>query len=351
MLTKIEITNFKIFKEKICVPLSNLNIFTGANGRGKSTALQALILMKQSLDGTEIKDIKYHSKYLELGSFDDIKSTDAPINFSFYDYESYLSYSFHSKDNGKKLKSSILEKTTNNDSFVIDFNKIHYISAERLGPKVSYERHSEEDLNGVGKRGEFVASTLFEKQQQLVHKSLVINDDKGETLLAQTGDWLNQIFKGCDISIKSTIETIIEVGFKGKFTTKFSKPTNIGFGFSNVLPIIVAGLIANEGDILIIDSPEAHLHPSAQSELAKFLAKISLIGVQVFVETHSEHILNGVRIAIKSTDINILSHQLSILYFDDQIKKIEIQEDGSINDWPKGFFDQAIIDEEYLLWN
>jgi predicted ATPase len=106
--------------------------------------------------------------------------------------------------------------------------------------------------------------------------------------------------------------------------------------------ILVAGLVARPGEILIVENPEAHLHPLAQSRMGEFLARVSQAGVQVFVESHSEHILNAFRLAVK--DKWIENEALSVLYFRrhevDPILRIMVDSDGRIEDWPKDFFDQ-----------
>ncbi|NJO03887.1 MAG: DUF3696 domain-containing protein [Bacteroidia bacterium] len=130
-------------------------------------------------------------------------------------------------------------------------------------------------------------------------------------------------------------------------------PSNVGFGYSYILPVVVSGLVAQSGDILIIENPEAHLHPRAQSRLTKFLAKVASCGVQIFIETHSEHILNALRIAVIEDDIAISNQDLSVLYFHDKedgyFTHIPIQADGKINIWPESFFDQNEKDLDIIL--
>ena len=83
----------------------------------------------------------------------------------------------------------------------------------------------------------------------------------------------------------------------------FHSPVHTGFGLTQVLPIVVAALSADEGDILLVENPEVHLHPAGQALMGQFLAKVALAGVQVIVETHSDHILNGVRVAVASKQL------------------------------------------------
>ncbi len=131
----------------------------------------------------------------------------------------------------------------------------------------------------------------------------------------------------------------------------FIKPVNVGFGYSYALPIIVAGLIAQPGEILIVENPEAHLHPYAQSQITKFLVKVSANGVQVFIESHSDHVLNALRICV--LDKMIATDELHVLYFGKgqppEVTRIPVQDDGAIEVWPEGFFDQMDKDFSRLF--
>jgi predicted ATPase len=121
------------------------------------------------------------------------------------------------------------------------------------------------------------------------------------------------------------------------------RPVNTGFGISSTLPIIVGAFCLDEGDVLIVENPEVHLHPQAQSNLAKFLGLVALSGRQIIVETHSDHILNGFRVCAKS---NSMASELiainSITRAQDvrTVKFIQIDQDGNLTGVDKGFFDQ-----------
>jgi predicted ATPase len=130
--------------------------------------------------------------------------------------------------------------------------------------------------------------------------------------------------------------------------------TNIGFGISYVLPIIVSGLIAKKGSYLVIENPEAHLHPSAQSNVGRFLSVIAKSGVKVIVETHSDHFVNGIQIAAALNEIS--NDEVTINFFshekvDNQpkLESISINQKGELSLWPKGFFDQTQIDFAQLF--
>jgi predicted ATPase len=113
-----------------------------------------------------------------------------------------------------------------------------------------------------------------------------------------------------------------------------------------VLPLILALLTAREGDLVLLENPEAHLHPRAQSRLARFCAKAAAAGIQVVLETHSDHVLNGVRVAVHAGQVP--PEDLSILFFrgptappGDVFLRIPIDRRGRLENWPSGFFDET----------
>ncbi|MBO1069310.1 MAG: DUF3696 domain-containing protein [Dolichospermum sp. DEX189] len=223
----------------------------------------------------------------------------------------------------------------------LNFNHIHYISADRLGPQEFYLKSTINKFPNVGAKGEFTVNLLYKKRDDLVNDKLCLGED-AKTLATQTEEWLNEIFNGAKVEVPSSQSNILELLFNTSTSKDRFRPANVGFGYSYILPIVVSGLIAKEGEILIVENPEAHLHPKAQSRLAKFLAKVSSCGVQVFIESHSDHILNALRIAVLD---DIITHEdLSILYFqqnpEQPVVQIPVQPNGGIEEWPEGFFDQ-----------
>ncbi len=237
----------------------------------------------------------------------------------------------------------------------IDFTKTHYISADRIGPKDFYLRQNLADFPTVGSKGEFTADILSRKKNEPVYDFLSVDQDAPQTVLDQTEAWIGIVFGEGKIRIKPLEANIIIMQMSsqnfGRSRNLLYKPVNVGFGYSYALPIIVSGLIAEEGEILIIENPEAHLHPSAQSQLSKFLAKVSACGVQVFIESHSDHILNGLRVAV--LDEVIKPDELNIIYFQrdesHQFIEIPVRKGGSIEDWPDGFCDQSDKDFKRLF--
>jgi predicted ATPase len=405
MLTQIKLTNFKCFKKETAFPLSQLNLLTGTNGQGKSTLLQSLLLMRQSVEHKDrTTHILLNGSCVHLGSFDEIInhhiSNNKVILFEYFvssaegkgsiqyqleenindnmiaEIKTILSFPneyhlikksniFYVDKNNKlgeqpvyllnlipacdKLFSSVSQFISDNDFNI--FSRIHYLSADRFGPQDFYLKSALTTFPNVGVKGEFIANVLYKKKDDLVNDKLCLRENT-KRLITQTEAWLNQIFEGVKIEIPPSETNRLEILFKTGISTDGFKPANVGFGYSYILPIIVSGLIAKEGEILIVENPEAHLHPKAQSRLAKFLVKVSRCGVQVFIESHSDHILNALRIAV--LDKIITTEELKILYFQPGDKQpvvvpIPVQPEGGIEQWPEDFFDQTDKDFERLF--
>jgi predicted ATPase len=351
MLTQIKLTNFKCFKRETSFPLSQLNLLTGINGQGKSTLLQSLLLMRQSHEQNERTRILLNGSCVDLGHFNDIRnsstSTTEAIIFEYdFRYKEKINMKYYLKENMEDNMSVNIDKMTGfskNNSF--DFSKIHYISADRFGPQKFYLKYNLTPFHNVGAKGEFTANVLYKKKDNLVNDELCLFDS-AKTLITQTEAWLNKIFEGAKVEIPHSETNILELFLNTSASKDRFKAVNVGFGYSYILPIVVSGLIAKEGEILIVENPEAHLHPKAQSRLTKFLAIVARCGVQVFIESHSEHILNALRLAVLKQIVT--PNNLSILYFqpnsEQPVIKIPVKSDGELEIWPEDFFDQEEID-------
>jgi predicted ATPase len=112
--------------------------------------------------------------------------------------------------------------------------------------------------------------------------------------------------------------------------------------------------MAADQSLLLIENPEAHLHPRGQALLGRLCALAASGGAQVLVETHSDHILNGIRLAVKRGELDAAS---TIMHFFDRVPNVlqprlstvEVSPDGMIDQWPTGFFDQWEHSIEELL--
>ena len=144
----------------------------------------------------------------------------------------------------------------------------------------------------------------------------------------------------------------LTLGIRTSKDTDFHRPVNVGFGLTQVLPIVIAAMSAIKNDILLIENPEVHLHPAGQALMGQFLADVAHAGVQVIVETHSDHILNGIRRSVKAGRLE--PSQLAIHFFRPrssehaQVTSPQMNVDGNIDNWPDGFFDQFDKDSSHF---
>ena len=350
MIRELQIQNFKCFQEKKTFEFSKLNLLTGINGRGKSSLLQSILLLSQSVDKANFKDgLVLNGKHIDLGNFDDIKNSETTqsdeifINLVFDQLSAEFLFSKNENDNmsanvkgqiniGKptiehldfekteqlkdedpvKSLQEIQESIPPKSFLYFDLiSKIHYISADRLGPVKYVDKISFSDFISVGSRGEFSLNVLAKADLPLVYDKLYLGVDS-KSVIQQTQEWLSYILEGAKIDIKGrdNDSSILYMLINNKNNSYKYKPTNVGFGYSYVLPLIVSGLIAQKEEILIIENPEAHLHPRAQSRIAEFFSKVASCGVQVFIESHSEHILNGLRVSALDPKIDINNNEL-----------------------------------------
>ncbi|CCK78341.1 uncharacterized protein TOL2_C01710 [Desulfobacula toluolica Tol2] len=350
MINSTRLKNFKTFKNETVFNVSQLNLLTGINGRGKSSYLQSLLLIRQSLEEHgNLNKVIFNGSCVNLGSFRDVKN-----RYTGNDTKIEISHS------GPKGKIELIMNRSEYDDMVgipgnttseilNDFKNIHYIAADRIGPQEFYLKSTLPEFINVGTKGEFVGNVLLQKKSDLIHDNLICNPNSSHDLELQTGEWLSKILDTENVKVFATNEESSRViTFLFGFGQLKFRPANVGFGYTYILPIIVSGLIAKEGEILIVENPESHLHPKAQSNLVYFLSIVASCGVQVFIESHSEHILNGIRICALNDKIDITHNDISIFYFEDDhdepYKKLNIKSNGKIDNWVEGFFDQQEID-------
>ncbi len=360
MIKELHLKNFKCF-ECLDLPLQSVNIFTGMNGMGKSSVIQSLLLLYQSLKGgTKDAGFNLNGGLVTLGLAQDVfydKAKDNTLEISLQTSEK-KAYSYKST---YEQDTSFLPFITSipSDSVFSDDNFI-YLSAYRIKPQEYYGVTDEKNiLNKMfSTTGEFALQYLDSNgAKDIENEAVVLTDEKGKSLLNQTRLWLDKISPGASPIIQVIPELrLTSLGFEfieGKYKSNSYKSINVGFGITYVLPVIVALLSAKSGDIVVIENPEAHIHPSGQRMLGELIAKAGAGGVQVFVETHSDHIINGIRIAVKNHTIAKENVELAFFSkdrghdFKHVYKQIKIYDDGKLSDWPAGFFDEwenALLD-------
>jgi len=377
-ISRVKIENFKSLKD-IDINLANLNLLTGVNSSGKSSFIQALLLLKQNyqvimnniLFGKEMinkalmNDNNPNTSFEKMPlNIDDGEYVKVNVNEIFFEefYDEDIKISIFSNDTNKfelSFKKDLSFSATGTNRFNIFKSDFQYIQTNRIMPDILYKlsyKHIEKNI--LGTQGEYTAHYLSVNRHKSILESLRHPNSKTAQLLENVSLWLSEISENIEVKAK-VYEELQSVDLKytytyGKTTTQDFTPLNVGFGITYVLPIITAILKAKRGDLIIIENPETHLHPKAQSKIAKLCALASANGIQIVLETHSDHILNGIRVAIKE---GILKPQESKIYYFKKekdnlatiIEQINIDKNGGIDRYPKGFFDQFDEDLDKLI--
>jgi predicted ATPase len=231
-----------------------------------------------------------------------------------------------------------------NSPVVNALHHLNWITAERAGPRELLPLRISNDHARVGHHGELAAGLLYWRGQDVVDSSLLLHDTP-PTLFNQVRGYMQRFFPGCDLRV-TPIDGVSAVSLRLRSDNRsdFQRPQNVGFGLTQLFPIIVSLLAAQGGDMLVIENPEVHLHPYAQQEIGMLLAETAASGVQVILETHSDHVLNGIRLAVKQRKLP--ATDVRIHFFAHRPGQPAIPEspamddDGRLNSWPEGFFDQ-----------
>lgn len=350
MITEVRIEAFKRFKNE-SLELRPLTVLAGRNGAGKTSLIHALLLLCQA-KGLEGGKVDLNGPFgLELGWFDEIVNIDSSSgSFSIATTLTGGAIVHYEFTRGDTELYARFETGTRNTGSKEGCANLQYISAERLGPRITYKLAAlpKDDLH-VGNRGEFSAQVLDKLGGAPVDVLRACPSEETDPVLLvkpQCEAWLSKIARPVDIDTSTFPGTdIATLSFRIPGSS-WVRPTNMGFGVSYSLPIVLSCLIARAGTTVIVENPEAHLHPAGQSEMGMFLAQMAAAGVQIILETHSDHLINGVRRAIGESGCldhrNVIAH-----YFADEISDAQpllFTNGGGISNWPKGFFDQYQID-------
>jgi predicted ATPase len=378
MLTNIELKNFKCFNE-LSVDFARLNVLTGINSVGKSTLIQSILLAfnedtankllfkaNRSIENPLI-DFQLNNHLLRLGEKKDIlyrgsEDDDIIIKTSLFGSLScrYKSYTKGSSGNSPEMFVVCLDNV--DKGLLYEHANLgrqtFYMCADRIGPKPFYPNAFQPEHNIIGVRGEYTVPYLatYGKDDIVSNEAIIHKDETSRNLIDQIQAWLSSIIspniKFEATKINSNISAI-NFYYQNSFNPLLDRytPNNVGFGISYTLPVIVALLKAKKGELLIIENPEAHLHPKGQRLLGELIAKVSSGGVQLIIETHSDHILNGIRLAVKQRNIKPEEVAIDYFYVDNDNKhineSIKVMSDGSLSKWPEGFFDEwdnAVLD-------
>lgn len=373
MLTGIKLHQFKRFKNEL-IELSPLTLLTGINGMGKSSVVQSLLVLRQSFDRGELQNNKKliieDKELVNLISPDDMLCADAEdkkVAITLEDdKENKATWSVKAEGKLNTLPFEFENQEGDIYKSVLFNETFQYLDAERIGPRVSYDRLTiSRPHSPIGYQGEFAANRILEalNNAEEVKLEKVMFNKNLKKVYDQISFWVGEIiYPGTKVSIDGSDATKIDIRYSFKEqSTKTFNPMNIGFGFSYALPVIIAILTGKPGSLLILENPEAHLHPKGQSRMGMLIALAAESGLQLIVETHSDHLLNGIRVISKGMEKygKIDSSLVKIHFF-----KREEQEDGSytnkrtlnilpsgkLTGWPSDFFDEWEVNLQKLVF-
>jgi predicted ATPase len=356
-MRSIQFRNFKCFK-KVSIPLAPLTLLTGANGTGKSTVIQALMLLRQNERGEGIID------ELELfGVLTSVGTAEHVLNGFAEDELIEICV-----DESKWVfrVDSLSDKILPGVSYPRPVPRIPlfspeviYLCARRMRPFLHYDAISSV-YTEMHKDGSHTWHWYHERQEQEVQPALRHPDATSPRLREQAQRWLGEISPGTRFSVSlarkgETIKLFFEFESAGVGAKKY-QPSDSNFSLFYALPVMLACLSAAPGRLLVIENPEAHLDPRSQMLMGDLLARATAAGAQVIVETHSDHVLNGVRLAVKEAKLG--TDQVAVHFFSRRVAEGEvihechspkIDQSGRLSEWPEGFFDQHEIALARLL--
>lgn len=374
MTTKLKIANFKSHKDT-ALDLGNLTLLTGLNSSGKSSVIQTLLLLRQSFKkGRLSKGLDLNEPLCDIGKGDDAlyryaKNSEI-ISFVLETksgQQHHFSFDTHGKYDDSFLpandKINLSEELLSLPVFSNDFQ---YLSAGRIAavefyPVDSYSVEEERQISRNYGQGELVAHFLEyygnNRNFNVASDLLLHKSTDSKKLIDQVVAWEQEISPRLNITTKKVADKItIEFGYKSEDDTiplSKLKSKNIGFGISYSLSIVVAVLSASPGSLLLIENPEAHLHPRGQSKLSELICLAAQSGIQIIVETHSDHIFNGIRKSINSGLVekqNVRVHYFQMNGQNTTVStEIELTDKGRVVNHVSGLFDQFDNDLDELI--
>jgi len=373
----LNIQFFKCFKNN-SFDLQRLTLLSGQNASGKSSLLHTLALLHQAASESYFGDgLPLNGQTVSLGMCEDVINKQfgrdtVVISIKVDDCEYSCTFGASDKqateltfihgeweEAGKQhvLQSPFRWKETTYSKvwseFLSTLRSLTYLSADRSGPEEIHSIKGAQQYKNVGAKGERTAWYLNQYKENDVLEVLR-KPNVSPWLIRQVEARMQDFFPGFQLELvpipRSNYATL---GMLTDSSTGYLRPQNIGFGLSYSLPIFTACLGAKPGDIILVENPEAHLHPSGQSQMGEFLAEVAKAGVRIIVESHSDHILNGIRKSVKANtltgaDVALYFFNSSLLKDMPQVASPIMDNFGNLSEWPRGFFDQFDKDLEII---
>lgn len=251
------------------------------------------------------------------------------------------------------IHAEITEKSVEQ---IIQFftSKIRYLGPLRADPQAAQRFAPSSELDDVGAKGEYAAAVYDANQNARIRwYNPFAKEVEQSTLKTALDSWARYLGVAHEIKIQMAGQSGVSwqvVHIEGH---KALPLTAVGVGVSQLLPILIMGLLAPENTLLLIEQPELHLHPSVQARLGDFFMGLAQCSKQCLIETHSENLVSQLRYHIVQGGEQ--ERNDCLIYFADQDEQgaarfnpVKISPQGNILNWPDGFFDETMLQEDRI---
>ena len=403
MLTHIRMKNFKSWADSGEVKLAPLTGFFGANSSGKSSLLQMLLLLKQTIGSEEVLFFGDENSLVNLGSFNEVihrHNRDAQLALEFgcnlrkpqlvnlsleqgrLDKTAVDGFTFNtvlSAGNSEPILQSFRYALLSNlwemewqadgygegrqflngenlgyahvetcyglpwqfsSVFETFFSELYYLASTRVEPRRQTRWEGEHPID-VGKRGSDVISALLSARV----KHLGRNEKRISV-------WLQKMKLAHAFSLESQGDDgkDYEIHIRKNAESPAVTLVDMGYGLSQFLPVLVLCYYVPEGSTLILEQPGIHLHPMVQSQLADLLIEVvTERNLQVIVESHSEHLL--VRLQRRIAEGKVGRDKIGLYFCSNDeaegvstLEPLDVDKVGNIRNWPENFFGDVMGD-------
>lgn len=348
----LNINGFKCFVDKH-FELNNLTLLTGANASGKSSVIQALLFLKyvsESEEANKVLSLDNPRFAFDFGYADSLINRESQEDKVMIGIEGngLMSFDGEKQNQDRKL---VVEASHLDLLKKVFANGLTYLNAERQGPRYEYVLKPTEEMS-CGCHGENTGNVVNDNwNSRIAGNRLPDNNEETAFFNIALDKWIDYIFPGIAVRVTPVGSQSFKVIVRDNTHNVNTDSTNIGFGISYALPILVGALLARDNSWLVVENPEAHIHAKAQSNMGFFLGMMAAAGMRVVAETHSEHIVNGIRRAAIVSE-RLKPEEVNIYFFKGKSESelITVDRYGNLSDFPVDFFDQSRQDMLEIIY-
>jgi predicted ATPase len=234
-------------------------------------------------------------------------------------------------------------------------NRVIHLGPLRQEPQVVYSPGASAAAGSLGTRGEYTAAVLHTLRDQVIDCPMPRGGSQSRRLGEAVAMWLLQLNVAEAVETGSLGRPGLELRIREVGASRMRDLTSVGVGISQLLPVVVACLMARPESLVLLEQPELHLHPALQQRLADFLVACSEADRQLIVETHSDHLVSRLRFTIADDPTDQLTERIAFLHAQKDssdrtaFTRVVPNRFGGLEDWPPGFFDQAAEESKKIL--